>query len=148
MVEVQAHGFTFEKWVRETFYGGYQGNYMQEWDIPPEANSSSLVSARFRDLPVSVKVAKYGSPIGLGDILRQRAIAEPFVLIVGFWKQTGPAEKRIIEIGAVRLEVAKWESMWGTLRLEEIKMIDRRIKDLNLPYAAARRKAKAWVAFS
>jgi hypothetical protein len=25
MVEVQAHGFSFEKWVRDHFFSGYQG---------------------------------------------------------------------------------------------------------------------------
>jgi len=25
MVEVQAHGFSFEKWVRDHFFLGYQG---------------------------------------------------------------------------------------------------------------------------
>jgi hypothetical protein len=33
MVEVQAHGFGFEKWVRSRFFSDYEGNYMQKWDV-------------------------------------------------------------------------------------------------------------------
>lgn len=74
MVEVQAHGFSFEKWVRDHFFSGYIGNYMQKWDVPAEQNASDAVPAAFRNLPVSIKTAKIGSPIGLGDVLRQRQI--------------------------------------------------------------------------
>ena len=71
MVEVQAHGFTFEKWVRDTFFDGYSGSYMQKWDIPPDANTHASVPTAFRSIPVSIKTAKLGSPIGLGDVLRE-----------------------------------------------------------------------------
>jgi len=40
MVEVQHHGFSFEKWVRNTLFQGYCGNYMQKWDIPPRNKST------------------------------------------------------------------------------------------------------------
>lgn len=67
MVEVQAHGFTFEKWVRDTFFAGYTGSYMQKWDIPPEANIHQPVPVAFRHIPVSIKTARLGSPVVLSD---------------------------------------------------------------------------------
>ena len=70
MVEVQAHGFSFEKWVRDHFFSGYLGTYMQKWDVPPDRNNHASVPAQFHNLPVSIKTAKLGSPIGLGDVLR------------------------------------------------------------------------------
>jgi hypothetical protein len=34
MVEVQADGFSFERWVRENLFSGETGGYMQKWDVP------------------------------------------------------------------------------------------------------------------
>jgi len=138
MVEVQFHGFTFEKWVRDTFFDGYEGNYMQKWDIPPDKNSQLCIPSGYRNIPVSVKTAKYGSPIGLGDVRRQRSIDMPFVIIVGFWKQRTPFEKWFEEIGVALFTVPVWSGLWGALTIEEISEIDSRIKDLTLPYAIAR----------
>jgi len=144
MVEVQYHGFTFEKWVRDTFFGGYEGSYMQKWDIPPEENYQEEVPPAYRNLPVSVKTAKYGSPIGLGDVRRQRLIDAPFMMIVGFWKQRTPSEKWFEEIAITVFSVEDWNSLWGTLSIEEISAIDSRIKDIRLPYATARLEAQQW----
>jgi hypothetical protein len=144
MVEVQHHGFTFEKWVRDTFFGGYNGKYMQKWDIPPEKNKSEDVPSSYRNLPVSVKATKYGSPIGLGDARRQRLINHPFVMIVGFWRQRTPTEKWFEEIGVAKIPIAAWNSLWGTLTIEQISLIDSKIKDLSLPYATARLDAQQW----
>jgi len=144
MVEVQFHGFTFEKWVRDTFFHGYEGNYMQKWDIPPDKNSAQNIPSEYRNIPVSVKTAKYGSPIGLGDARRQRSIDTPFMMIVGFWKQRTPSEKWFEEIGVAFFTVPVWGSLWGTLTFEEICAIDSRIKDLTLPYKTARQIAQDW----
>lgn len=144
MVEVQFHGFTFEKWVRDTFFDGYEGNYMQKWDIPPDKNSHLCIPSEYRNIPVSVKTAKYGSPIGLGDVRRQRSIDTPFMMIVGFWKQRTPSEKWFEEIGVALFTVPVWGGLWGSLTIEDISAIDSRIKDLTLPYATARQAAQAW----
>lgn len=144
MVEVQAHGFSFEKWVRDTFFAGYTGNYMQEWDVPPEDNQGHAIPAEFRNLPVSIKTAKYGSPINLGDVLRQRQIAADFIMIVGFWRQRTPTEKWFEEIGVVRFTAATWAALWGELTLEQLRAIDREVKDMGLPYATARLHARDW----
>jgi len=144
MVEVQSHGFSFEKWVRDSFFGGYRGNYMQKWDVPPEENVSEAVSAEWRNVPVSIKTAKYGSPIGLGDILRQRQISVPFLMIAGFWRQRTSAEKWIEEIGVAYFSIATWAALWGRLSLDELRAIDSTIKDLRLPHTIARAEARRW----
>lgn len=99
MVEVQNHGFLFEKWVKDIFFAGYSGNYMQEWDIPAEHNGSRGIPLELRGFPVSVKTARYGSPIGLGDVIRQRRINFPFVMIAGFWKQRTATENGLRILG-------------------------------------------------
>jgi len=144
MVEVQYHGFTFEKWVRDTFFDNYEGNYMQKWDIPPDKNTQLCIPYDYRNIPVSVKTAKYGSPIGLGDVRRQRSINVPFLMIVGFWKQRTHSEKWFEEIGVALFTVPVWDVLWGALTIEEISEIDSRIKDSTLPYTMARQAAQAW----
>lgn len=81
MVEVQQHGFVFETWVLEVFFGGYKGEHMQKWDIPDEHDQSSLLPSELRSLPVSVKSFKYGAPITLWDVLCQRTIDTDFLMI-------------------------------------------------------------------
>jgi len=144
MVEVQSHGFSFERWVRDTLFEGYSGNYMQKWDIPPDCNQHEAIPVECRGIPVSVKTAKYGSPIGLGDVIRQRTISEPFLMIVGFWHQRTPSEKWFEEIAWVRFEPELWDSLWGKLRADEIKAIDTRIKDISAHYSVVRADARAW----
>jgi len=144
MVEVQHHGFTFEKWVRDTFFDQYEGSYMQKWDIPPEKNNQENVPYEYRNLPVSVKTARFGSPVALGDVGRQRSIDVPFLMIVGFWKQRTPSEKWVEEIGVALFTVPAWSGLWGALSIDEISEIDLRIKNMTLSYPAARQSAQAW----
>lgn len=132
MVEVQAHGFSFEDWVRRSLFAGYNGSYSQKWDVPADANTSPPVPPPLRRMPVSIKTAKLGSPINLGDILRQRQIGTDFLLIAGFWQQRSPGEKWFVDIGVAHFTAAFWASLWGELTLPELQKIDALIKDLDL----------------
>ncbi len=146
MVEVQKHGFSFEKWIKDTFFGGYEGSYTQEWDIPPDQNIHNHIPPHLRNHPVSVKTAKYLSPISLGDVIRQRNISVPFVMIAGFWSQRTDNKKWFEEIEAVLFTPDIWEKLWGTLSIERISLIDTQIKNLDLHYSEARKIAKSWKA--
>lgn len=142
MAEVQSHGFLFEKWVRDTLFEGYSGDYMQKWDIPPEYNRHAAIPATLRNIPVSVKTAKFGSPIGLGDILRQRSIDEPFLMIVGFWRQRTASEKWLVDIGWVKFTPATWPLLWGSLTLSQITELDRVVKDFSTHYTIVRTQTR------
>jgi hypothetical protein len=144
MVEVQAHGFSFEKWVRDHFFSGYQGTYMQKWDVPTDHNVDASVPEKFHKLPVSIMTVKLGSPIGLGDVLRQRQIDHNFLMIVGFWEQRTANEKWIVDIGCAAFESAAWLKLWGQLTLEDISSIDRVVKNMNEHYSIVRVKAQQW----
>lgn len=144
MVEVQAHGFSFEKWVRDHFFSGYQGTYMQKWDVPHDYKGETSVPAKFQNLPVSIKSAKFGSPIGLGDVLRQRQIGQNFLMIVGFWQQRTPTEKWIVDIGCAVFDTAAWQNLWGQLTLDDISSIDGVVKNLNEHFSIVRAKAQQW----
>lgn len=135
--EVQSHGLLFEKWLRDTFFDGYEPKgYTQKWDIPAAANP------HHGQIPVNPKATKYGAPIGLGDALRQHDIAEPFLLIVGFWQQVTPQEKRWVNVQAVRVEPKVWRSLWGELTRSDLEALEAVIKDKSLTLEQARKKAQ------
>lgn len=134
--EVQHHGVVFEKWVRDTFFDGYTPtSYTQKWDIPADANRTH------GHIPVNPKAAKYGSPVDLGDALRQFDIDEPFLLVIGYWQQHG-AEKRFVNIVAPRLEPAQWRALWHPITRADLARLAAVIKDRSLTPAQARAAAR------
>jgi hypothetical protein len=134
---VQSHGLLFEKWLRDTFFGGYEPKgYTQKWDIPAAANPDH------GGIPVNPKAIKYGTPIGLGDALRQFEIEEPFLLIAGFWEQVTPEEKRWVNVQAVRVEPEVWRTLWGDLKRSDLDRLVAVIKDKSLTLAQARERVK------
>lgn len=144
MVEVQSHGFIFEKWVRENLFDGYTGNYTQSWDVPSIENTHKSIPKSMRNLPVSIKTAKYGSPIGLGDALRQRSIQEPFLMIVGFWKQRTQSEKWFEDIGCAVFSPDVCDSLWGQISSIQLRELDEMVKDITQHYETVRQRAKKW----
>lgn len=135
MAEVQTYGFVFEKWVRDTFFEEYKTTYSAKWDIAKEANK------KYGNLPISIKTAKYGSSIGLGDAIRQISIDEEFILLVGFWKQEGDF-KRIVNVSATEINLTLWKSLWKPLTLKEISILDKLIKSYDIHYSEIRKLAK------
>lgn len=135
--EVQSHGLLFEKWLRDTFFGGYvPEGYTQKWDIPAKANT------KHGGIPVNPKATKLGSPIGLGDALRQHQINEPFLLIVGFWEQVSEAEKRWVNVQSVKVTPEKWRQLWGTVTLADLQKLIAVIKNKSLSLEEARAQVK------
>ncbi len=144
MIEVQSHGFEFEKWVRDTFFGGYSGGYVEEWDIPAEYNNCDVIPLDLRNLPVSIKTSAVGAPIGLGDVIRQRRIKVSFVMIVGFWTQRTAEEKWFEDIGVAKFTVESWGKLWGELDIEDLNAIDARVKNLDRHYSEVREEVQNW----
>jgi hypothetical protein len=133
--EVQEHGLIFETWVRATFFDGYRPpNYTQKWDIPAAVNKN------FGGVPVNPKATKYGTPVDLGDALRQYRIDEPFILVVGFWRQED-AEKRFVNIISPRIDPLTWRKLWGPITLADLERLDAVIKDKSLTPEQARTAA-------
>lgn len=134
--EVQMHGLGFEHWVADTFFDGYRpSSPTQKWDIPGSANR------RFGGIPVNPKAAKFGQAIGLGDALRQFDIDEPFLLVVGFWKQEGDS-KRFVQSLAVRVTPDQWRKMWGGITRKDLETLDRLVKDRSRSLEDVRREAR------
>jgi len=141
--EVKRHGLDFEQWLSVEFFGGYEApSYTAKWDIAASANRK--LSKPYRGLPVSVKCAKIGRPVDLGDVLRQRSINEPFIVIVGLWNQRTPTEKWIEEIVCLRIEPAAWERLWGSLAYDDLAALDTAVKDRKRSVAEVRAHAAQW----
>jgi hypothetical protein len=134
--EVQRHGLVFEAWVRDTFFDGYRPeSYTQKWDIPAAANRTH------GGVPVNPKATKYGAAVDLGDALRQFDVDEPFILVIGYWRQEG-ATKRFVNIIAPRVEPAAWRKLWGAVTRADLEKLDAVVKNRSLTPAQARAAAR------
>ena len=138
--EVQSHGLVFEQWLRDTFFGGYvPSSYTQRWDIPADANPDH------GRIPVNPKAIKYGTPLDFGDALRQFEIidrGDKFLLIVGFWEQSTPTQKRWVNVQAVEVSPEVWSQLWAPIRQEDLERLNSVIKDKSLSLEEARAEAK------
>ena len=133
--EVQRHGLAFEEWVRNSFFGGYKPtSYTQKWDIPASAN------LEYGGVPVNPKAVKYGTPVDLGDALRQFEIDHGFLLVLGYWEQRGD-EKHFVNIVAPLISPETWRQLWGPVTYADLLRFDRLVKDTARPIAETRRLA-------
>ena len=137
--EEQAHGVLFEQWIRETFFNGYKPrSYTQKWDIPAEHNTEH------GGLPANPKAAKYGTPVDLGDALRQFGIAEKgeqFLLIVGFWDQNKDKKKWVNGVVA-DVSREQYRQLWEPITREDLEKLDAVVKDKSLSLEEARAEAQ------
>lgn len=135
--EVQSHGLLLERWLCDTFFAGYRAeSYTQKWDIPAESNR------QHGGIPVNPKALKFGTPIGLGDAVRQFTTDEPFLLIVAFWQQSSPTEKRWVHAQTIRVEPAQWGALWHPVTRSDLDRLLTVIKDDSLTLDEARARAK------
>jgi hypothetical protein len=91
---------------------------------------------------VNPKAAKYGTPIGLGDAMRQFEIAEPFLLIVGFWEQVTPKQKRWVNVQAPLVQPEQWRKLWGNITRADLERLIAVIKDKSVSIEETRAQAK------
>lgn len=137
--EEQVHGVVFEQWVRDTFFNGYKPrSYTQKWDIPAEVNK------KHGGIPANPKATKYGTPVDMGDALRQFSVAEKedkFMLILGFWDQSGNNKKWV---NAVAAEVTQdqYRKLWEPITREDLEKLDAVVKDKTLSLEEARAEAQ------
>ncbi len=141
MPEVQLHGFDFENWIKETFFAEFSISYSHKWDVPAEFNTLEIVPQEFRHLSVSIKTCKNRSPIGFGDAFRQFNVEEDFLLIVGFWEQSG-AIKNFAAVEAAKITARNWKNLFQPLTEKDLKLLDSTIKDRDLHYSEVRKSAK------
>lgn len=139
--EVQNHGLQFEHWLCDAFFDGYRApNYTQKWDIPASANR------HHGQLPVNPKAVKYGTPIGLGDALRQFDVSaqeETFILVVGYWDQAEATTKKWVNVQAVTISPTQWQRLWAPITRADLEKLDLVIKDSTLSIEQARAQAQA-----
>lgn len=114
MVEVQKHGFTFEKWIKEVLgVDKLDSKYTQKWDIPGK-------------IPISVKFIGKTNALELSSAVRFWENNKPFLLIVGRWEQVGNV-KKIISIDELMFDKKILTRLKGSLKLEELKEFNKKI---------------------
>ncbi|MGF1677835.1 MAG: hypothetical protein ACFCUX_01430 [Candidatus Methylacidiphilales bacterium] len=132
--EVQHHGLVFERWIADTFFKGYRPGYTDAWDIP------AIVNRDWGGIPVNPKAVKYGTSVDLGDALRQYDIAEPYLLVLGYWEQRGDY-KHFTRVVALRMEPEIKKKLWHPVTREDLQRLDTLIKNRSLDYRDVRRRA-------
>ena len=132
--EVQKHGLSFEHWVADTFFGGHRAaGPTDKWDIPASANTEH------GNVPVNPKATKFGQAVGMGDALRQYDIDEPFLLIVGFWEQSGD-EKKFVQSLVAHVTPGQWRKLWSPVTRADLESLDKLVKDTSIPIADTRKE--------
>jgi hypothetical protein len=129
MSEEQSHGFDFQNLICSVYFPNAHENsgYTDKWDVPRTALRHGSVPADLCDIPISIKFAKSGTSIGLGDAMRQRSIIEPFGMIIGEWKQQG-ATKVITSIRAIKITPTQWDAVWGGIDRSYLQRLDSAMK--------------------
>jgi hypothetical protein len=137
--EEQVHGVIFEQWIRDTFFHSYKPkSYTQKWDVPADQNTEH------GGIPANPKATKYGTPIDMGDALRQFSVAEKgerFLIIMGFWDQDKDQKKWVNGVAA---EVAPevYRKLWEPVTREDLEKLDAIVKDKSLSLEDARAAAQ------
>jgi hypothetical protein len=109
--------------VRDTFFDGYKpASHLQRWDIPAAENKNH------GGMPVNLRTARFGTAIDLGDALRQYEIDEPFMLVVGCWREDG-GERRIGQIAAPVISPEVWRKLWGAVTYADLLRLNALIND-------------------
>ena len=75
----------------------------------------------------------------LGDALRQYDIDEPFLLVVGFWRQEG-GDKKFVQSLVARISPEQWRNLWAPVTQADLEGMDRLVKDTALPIDEVRRE--------
>jgi hypothetical protein len=136
--EVQEHGLMFEQWARAMFFDGcLPPGCTQKWDIPAAANRTP------GGLPVNPKAAKYRTPVDLGDALRQFDINEPFIFVIGYWRQEGGMKCFVNIVAPPTVTPEQWRRLWGPVTHADREKLDALIKDRSLDYREVRQRAQA-----
>ena len=115
MTENQGHGFTFEGFIKKILKVDHLAyNYTQKWDISNK-------------IPISVKFMGVKNALEFGSTVRIWEINEPFILVIGRWKQL-ESKKVIVSVDEIKITKDILNKMRGSITLNEIKMFDQKIK--------------------
>lgn len=134
---VPPQNVAFERWARETFFGGYKpASPTQRWDVPATANRER------GGVPVTFKAATHGAAVELGDALRQYEIDEPFLMIVAYW-QPGANPGRVVQVLPLAISAVQWRKLWGPVTYADLQRLDGVMRDTGPTVEETRRRVLA-----
>jgi rubrerythrin len=122
----QQHGMNFEKWLKDTFFKSFtQTGPTDKWDATNVSYKSkyALHTSTFGGLSISIKTCKYGQAVNFGDAIRQLENNEDFLLVVAFWQNAG-RHKKIVSIGAVKIDAQDWQNLFITEEEADVEDYD------------------------
>lgn len=121
--ERQGHGKAFEDWVVETFLENRKiPSHTDKWDAEGVTfkEEFKMKTYFYNGLPISIKTCKFNSSINFGDAIRQFENGQDFLLIVGFWKQSGK-NKRIVQVVTKKVGKDEWHELFIDYKTEKEK---------------------------
>jgi len=109
MSERQSHGFSFQNTIIEKFNLLPDNSYTGKWDAYTKSG-----------IPISIKVAKFGTDVEMADLYRNININQDFILIVGFWSLQ---KTNIVETHYLFLPYKEWISFFSEKNWSRFKSI-------------------------
>lgn len=112
--ERQGHGKAFEDWVVDTFLKGRKiPTHTAKWDAEGVTFKQEFknFTGFYNGLPISIKTCKFNQSVNFGDAIRQFENNEDFLLIVGFWKQSG-SSKKIVQVVTKKISKGDWKDLF------------------------------------
>jgi len=125
MAERQSHGFAFQRAI------------IAKYGLTPDVGYTAQWDAHRGSVPVSIKSAKAGCEVELGDLFRNASIDYDFYMIVGFWSGLS---KEIIDERCLLIDGDDWAGLF-THESDQI------IKDFLHEITNARNDDAAWRVF-
>lgn len=107
MSERQSHGFSFQNTIIEKFNLLPDNSYTGKWDAYTKSG-----------IPISIKVAKFGTDVEMADLYRNININQDFILIVGFWSLQ---KTNIVETHYLFLPYKEWISFFSEKIGQDLK---------------------------
>lgn len=104
MVARQQHGFNYENYVINKFKLIKSENYLSKDDAYTIDNNGNT-------FPIQTKCIKFGSPIDLGSLDRNRNKSKDFALILGFWND-GIIGKEIVDEHLLIINIDWWTDLF------------------------------------
>ena len=104
MVARQQHGFDYENHIIDKFNLIKAENYQSKDD-------AYIIDKGGNYYPIQAKCIKFGSPIDMGSLDRNRNRSIDFALIVGFW-HNGVLGKELIEEHLLTIDINWWKDLF------------------------------------
>ena len=141
-MEVQSHGIVFEDTIIHSITGMPKEQYQTLLENS-YTHSMDIVKGLHSDHDYSIKVSKNGTGIGCGDILRfmDHTLTNPFIMVVGSWRQKDQSVKVYTDIYEFYLEPKHNHLLWANLTRDALEPFVKWVKAIP-PFSQGQAQAR------